>query len=332
MLKILGALILLLQSTSYAQTRNLGIVDHPRYKYMQAHQNATGAKKKTVQNSSARYFKKTHILTLDTRDQVVCQHYADTLKRSGSLRHNETVDLCATDPQNPYISIAIESPAPHSYGWRFSDLSPREQELTRQTRNFFVPAVGMMALLFALPKSFTGWDSFDAQNLGEKWKSNVKAGPVMDEDKWVVNYIGHPYAGAAYYVVARHAGFTKTESFVYSAFMSAFFWEYGIESFAEVPSIQDLILTPVLGAFLGEFFVQGAKKIRSQNNEVLGSKVLGATSLFLMDPAGGILEASDRLMSKTPFSDAEFQVYTKPSTTTRESRVGFNLVLWLKKK
>ncbi|WP_203249645.1 MULTISPECIES: DUF3943 domain-containing protein [Cysteiniphilum] len=64
-------------------------------------------------------------------------------------------------------------------------------------------------------------------------------------------YIGHPYAGAIYYMAARDSGFGEFESFLYSAFISTFFWEYGVEAFAEVPSIQDLIVTPVDGWLLG---------------------------------------------------------------------------------
>lgn len=337
MIRLLCAILVLIQSNAYATTRNLGITDHPRYKYMKGNKGNSSSSSSSSSTRAKRTpapdkrYRKAHILTLDTRETAICDQYAQTLMAEGALTRREGADLCLADSKNPYVSLIVESEAPQARGWKFSELSPREQDLAKQTRNFFVPAVGMMVLLFALPKSFTGWDSFDQNDLTAKWKRNVKSGPVMDHDKWAVNYIGHPYAGAAYYVVARHAGFSKTESFAYSAFMSTFFWEYGVEAFAEKPSIQDLISTPLLGALLGELFIKGEQVVRANNNKVLGSEFLGSTALFLMNPAGGVLDASDRLLSRSPFTDAEFQIYSTALTPQGDARVGFNMVLWLKK-
>jgi hypothetical protein len=66
--------------------------------------------------------------------------------------------------------------------------------------------------------------------------------------------------------------------------MSTFYWEYGVEAFAEVPSIQDLVVTPLLGWVYGEWAHQTEIKIRDQDNEVMGSRVLGGVSLFFLDP------------------------------------------------
>ena len=73
-------------------------------------------------------------------------------------------------------------------------------------------------------------------------------------------------------------------SFWYSFALSTFFWEYGIEAFAEVPSIQDLIVTPVAGALLGEGFYLAKRHILKNDNKLLGSRVLGRTTIWLMDP------------------------------------------------
>jgi hypothetical protein len=147
-------------------------------------------------------------------------------------------------------------------------------------------------VLWVMPESVTNWDKEEMKEKGIfwKWKENVKAGPVWDEDDWVLNWITHPYCGGIYYMTARSSGFNVWESFGYSAIMSTFFWEYGIEAFAEVPSIQDLIITPVLGSVVGEGFFLAKKSILKHDKKVLKSKALGITTLFLMDPFNTILD------------------------------------------
>lgn len=147
--------------------------------------------------------------------------------------------------------------------------------------------VGMMTLL---PESVTNWGEEDRNlsGLGQKWWDNVSAGPVWDEDDHYLNYIMHPYFGGVYYTAARHSGFNEWESFLYSATMSTFFWEYGVESFAEVPSIQDIIVTPLFGAVAGEWMFQTELQITANGGEVMGSETLGDVSLFLLNPVGHI--------------------------------------------
>ncbi|WP_348797294.1 DUF3943 domain-containing protein [Flavobacterium adhaerens] len=154
-------------------------------------------------------------------------------------------------------------------------------------------AVISFGILWALPESVSNWDKEEIKEKGIlwKWKENVKAGPVWDDDDWVLNYITHPYSGGVYYMTARSSGFTILESFGYSAIMSTFFWEYGIEAFAEVPSIQDLIITPVLGSVVGEGFFYAKKSILRHDRRVLKSRFLGYTSLLLIDPFNTLLDS-----------------------------------------
>ena len=147
-------------------------------------------------------------------------------------------------------------------------------------------------LLWVMPESVTNWDKETIKEKGVlwKWQENVKAGPVMDQDHWVLNWITHPYFGGIYYITARSSGFTVLESFGYSAIMSTFFWEYGIEAFAEIPSIQDVIITPVVGSVMGEGFFYVKKSIVRHDKKILKSRALGITALFLMDPFNTILD------------------------------------------
>ena len=123
-----------------------------------------------------------------------------------------------------------------------------------------------------------------------KWKENVKVGPVWDNDDFALNYLAHPYCGAVYYMTARSSGLTIFESFSYSVLMSTFFWEYGIEAFAQIPSTQELFITPVLGSVVGEGFFYAKKSIIRHQKKVLNSRVLGITSLLVIDPFNTILD------------------------------------------
>jgi len=103
----------------------------------------------------------------------------------------------------------------------------------------------------------------------------VKGGPVWDRDTGMLNLVGHPYFGGVYYQVARKSGYRQWDSFLYATIMSTFYWEYGIEAFAEVPSIQDLVITPVLGWAYGEWAFNTEMDIREDGGDVWGSSILG---------------------------------------------------------
>lgn len=149
-----------------------------------------------------------------------------------------------------------------------------------------------LAVLSLMPESVTGWDKEElrVKPLEKRWKENVSKRPVWDKDDFLINYIGHPVSGAWYYTMARNDGMSITESAFVSAVMSTFFWEYGYEAFAEVPSIQDLIVTPLGGALLGEWMYLLERKLDANGGIVLGSHTIGDISYFFLDPLGRIAD------------------------------------------
>lgn len=162
---------------------------------------------------------------------------------------------------------------------------PNYGAMLGNTGIFFGAAIGAAATLYVLPESFSNWDRDEIRKDAFKnWWKNVKKGPVIDHDDWVLNYVAHPYVGSIYYMSARSAGFNAGYSLLYSFGMSTVFWEYGIEAFAEVPSLQDLIVTPLGGAIIGEGFYLLKRKIVSNHYYILNSKILGHTVAFLIDP------------------------------------------------
>ena len=172
-----------------------------------------------------------------------------------------------------------------------------KERLWSQTKSIAWYGVGVAGFIALLPEDISNWDKSDDRLL-EKWWDNVKEGPIWDRDIWYINYLGHPYFGGVYYQVARKSGYRQWDAFVYSFLMSTFYWEYGLEAFAEVPSIQDLVVTPVLGWVYGEWAFNKEREIIQRGGKVWGSSAMGNTALFILDPVDSIGHGINTLMGR----------------------------------
>ncbi len=138
------------------------------------------------------------------------------------------------------------------------------------------------ALLYVGPEDISGWSDRERDNIGfEQWKTHVGT-VVWDRDHWFVNYVTHPYWGAAYYVRARERGFDKVGAFWVSVLFSTTY-EFGVEAFMEEPSIQDLIVTPLAGTLIGYYFDDIRRRIKSKPGPLSAGDSL---ILNLTDPLG----------------------------------------------
>jgi hypothetical protein len=147
-------------------------------------------------------------------------------------------------------------------------------------------------IIYNAPFEFSNWSQDEKDNLGfEQWGNNV-TDPVWDEDHWAVNYVLHPYWGAGYYIRGRERGFSRRESFWIAALYSTVY-EFGIESFLEQPSIQDIIVTPVAGAAVGMYFEKVRRRIHSKTGPLTFSDKM---KLGLTDPLGALNRGVNRLI------------------------------------
>lgn len=233
----------------------------------------------------------------DQRPSLAAVHHDMAACQSEVFSQHQRQNDFANNPQ----SFVQQSPLPlddwrwflkgKDQGWDITlfDKYPEENQakLWYQTKVTFGLALGVLGVIALLPESVSNWDKSEIRPI-KKWWSNVKSGPVWDTDKWYINYIGHPYFGGVYYVMARSSGYNQWNSFVYSFLMSTFLYEYGIEATCEPPAIQDIIVTPLGGWLYGEWAYQKKLKILDNDSEVMGSKMLGSTALFLLDPVGKI--------------------------------------------
>lgn len=74
--------------------------------------------------------------------------------------------------------------------------------------------------------------------------------PHFDKDNFDFNVVKHSFVGQYYYLFYRSRGYTERQAFFWS-FGSSLLFEFGIETFTERPSFQDIYQTPVFGTILG---------------------------------------------------------------------------------
>ena len=245
-------------------------------------------------------------------------------------------------PESPYIIEASNSLwedkeiASNFYDepYQISLFNPKngedEERLLSQTYSVFGLGMGVVAVLGAMPSTITNWEEDEATpDLSSKWWDNVTSGPYWDRDDLYLNYLAHPYFGGVFYQSARKSGYRQWDAAIYSFMMSTFYWEYGIEAFAEVPSIQDIVVTPLLGWVYGEWAFNTERDIWLNGGTVLGSEALGNTALFFLDPVDSIgrninyLFGEDIIKAGTGYFT--FQESALPYGDSTESQIGLKL-------
>ena len=133
------------------------------------------------------------------------------------------------------------------------------------------------------------------------WKYNIQKGWEWDDDRFGINFVGHPYTGSLYFNAARSQGYNYLQSFPY-AVAGSLMWEYFGENTR--PSYNDIINTPINGAFLGEIFYR-------VSSNILDDRVSGGNRAFREIAAGIInpVRGLNRLLEGKTFRHTKTQVY-----------------------
>ncbi len=135
------------------------------------------------------------------------------------------------------------------------------------------------------------------------WKYNINKGWEWDNDRFGINFIGHPYSGSLCFNAARSNGYNYYESFGFAAWGSLM-WEYFGENTR--PSYNDIINTSVSGAFIGEVCYR-------LSSNVLDDRTRGSERVFreiaagLINPVRGV----NRLLDGKTFKTTNKEVYEK---------------------
>lgn len=114
--------------------------------------------------------------------------------------------------------------------------------------------------MFVLPEHVTNWHQPYLGKVNEQYRKTFSHAPVVDADVWYINYLGHPYQGACYYNAVRSQGAKFWQAGLFCLGHSLV-WEYIAEGGLEQPSIQDIVVTPVVGSLLGELIHYGTLKM-----------------------------------------------------------------------
>lgn len=192
---------------------------------------------------------------------------------------------------------------------------PNWKNMWVNTGVLFAGGFTALGVLELLPENATAWNKEDNRSLFKRYADHFRAGPVWDGDQAIFNAILHPYAGGAYYMSARSQGFNVLGSLVYCIGISTFFWEYGIECFMEVPSMQDLVITPLGGAVVGEAFYVLKRHIVNHDYRLFGSKVIGNIVVFIIDPVNEVIG----LFRGNPARDRHYGARQNKNTTSVSS-------------
>ncbi len=190
------------------------------------------------------------------------------------------------------------------------DAQARDRDgLRRDTLYFAGYQWVTIGILYIAPESVSGWT--EEQKAGydmSYWWDNVTH-PQMDSDDFYINYVLHPYWGAAYFVRARERGYTEKEAFWYSVLLSSIY-EFGAEALFEEPSIQDLIVTPVFGSLLGRYFMRVRSHIRDRDDLSGHPGTRDKWLWTLTDPLGSLNQLVDRLVGRE--TELRIQPYRSP--------------------
>jgi hypothetical protein len=135
------------------------------------------------------------------------------------------------------------------------------------------------------------------------WKHNLKTGWEWDKGRFGINFIGHPYSGAMTYNAARSNGYNYFQSTAFSI-GGSLMWEYFGEN--TLPSYNDIINTPISGAFLGEILYRLSSNILDDRTRG-GERVIREIAAAIVDPKRAI----DRILQGKTFRHTNKEVYEK---------------------
>lgn len=258
-------------------------------------------------------------VTVDTRDAVACRKVYNSIKNFQNLTDTaaSAAEACRYDRKNPAVTFFVfQDESGSEFRTKLNDnfIKSTDQNIQNSTRNIGIAMLATMGVLWMMPESSTGWDREKIKKHNGVfgiYSENVTAGPVMDKDDLKYNLIGHPISGAAYYIMARHSGLTEMQSFGYSVAMSTFFWEYGFEAFAEIPSIQDIIITPVIGSLLGHVLYTMEQRLDENEGRIFGSERLGKAVKVIINPMGTLSNAINSMLSHRVIQNSTSEIYIR---------------------
>lgn len=199
----------------------------------------------------------------------------------------------------PKKSILIDSTKQNRYGDLLNDDS-----VYNKRHPVWVPALQVFAInsfVWSVDRYVLKAD-FSRVNT-TTWNFNLQKGWEWDEDRFGINFIGHPYSGTLSFNAGRSNGYNYFQSSAFSI-AGSLMWEYFGENTR--PSYNDIINTPISGAFLGEILYR-------LSSNVLDDRTHGIRRVSREVAAGLINPVRDlnRIIQGKSFTRTNKEVYQK---------------------
>ncbi len=234
-----------------------------------------------------------------TKTDTIVPARGNTDKQLETIKENKIIRHSDAKGNEPRKSALVDTTLQNKYGDLLNDDTAYNKKYPLW--NPASQVLGAVALTWAADRYIF---NADYAHIGiSTWKYNIKNGWEWDNDRFGVNFVGHPYSGTLSYNAARSNGYTFYQSFPF-AFAGSLMWEYFGENTR--PSYNDIINTPVSGVFLGEVLYRLSSNIlddRTKGRE----RVLREIAAGLIDPMRGF----NRLMQGKSFRTTNIEVYQK---------------------
>jgi hypothetical protein len=220
-------------------------------------------------------------------------------KQLREIKQEKVKELSDTTGNEPKKSNLVDTTIQNKYGDLLND-----DILFNKKYPAWIPLVEVAATNAAVWSIDRYVMNADYSKIGpDTWKYNLQKGWEWDVDRFGINFIGHPYSGTLSFNAGRSNGYNYFQSFSF-AVVGSLMWEYFGENTR--PSYNDIINTPVNGAFLGEILYRLSSNIlddRTRGMQRFSRELLAG----LIDPMRGI----NRILQGKSFRRTNKEVYQK---------------------
>ncbi|HWI93890.1 MAG TPA: DUF3943 domain-containing protein [Flavisolibacter sp.] len=257
----------------------------------------------STKTHSTRVTDTTQIVHEGIDSTITSSHFNDSLHtgivENDSVRITDSLISIVNIPPAQVADSAYSTPLTNKYGDLLNDdpkYNPKYPWIIPAARVVLTDVVNWAADRYIF--------KYDWAKISEEtWKYNIKKGWEWDNDRFGINFIGHPYSGSYYFNIARANGYNFSQSFPF-AVGGSLLWEYFGENTR--PSINDIINTPVSGVFLGEIMYRVSSNILDDRTRG-GQRVFRELIAAIVDPP----RALNRLTQGKMFRVTPAEVYQK---------------------
>ncbi|MBK5285599.1 MAG: DUF3943 domain-containing protein [Bacteroidia bacterium] len=215
------------------------------------------------------------------------------------IKEEKVKHLSDSTNNEPKKSALVDTTVQNKYGDLLDDDTTYNKKYP-----LWIPLLqvaGANAFVWALDRYVMNYDF--ARVGPETWKYNINKGWEWDVDRFGINFIGHPYSGTMSFNAGRANGYNYWQSTAF-AVGGSLMWEYFCEDTR--PSYNDIINTPVNGAFLGEILYRLSSNIlddRTRGFQRVSRELLAG----LVNPMRGL----NRILQGKTFRTTNKEVYQK---------------------